>query len=1616
MAEDAGTAGENERGRRRGVSRRAILKGSTIAGVAGANAGLLADLVGAVQSPVSVENEQTGAEPSEWGSEYDPSIVGYTPDLSVLPGQSVRFKVKTTSTNWRIRIYRLGYYNERGARHMIDLTPTLRNQPEPQVQASTRLVDCGNWQVNATWTVPTNAVSGVYYALFERRDGGGSNHTLFVVRSNNPADVLVQTSDATWHAYNMYGGASLYFGIGDAPFNSQRATKVSYNRPLADITEKESEFFGTEYALVRWLERNGYHVNYCTQLDTHNDAAMLLRHKVFISSGHDEYWTGAQRANVTAARDAKVNLIFFSGNEVFWRTRMEPSIDGSNTPNRTLVCYKETLSDAKVDPSSEWTGTWRDPRFTPPAVGGGQPENSLTGQLFRAINPVNAPDFEIEVPHDYAPLRFWRNTDVAQLDANEKVVLTESTLGYEWDEIVDNGYQPAGTVKLSRTTATANEVLIDNGSTYVRSAMTHHMSLYRAPSGALVFGAGTVQWAYGLDENHRSDPGTATDRNIQQATVNLLADMGVQPSTLQDDLVPATQSADTLPPTSQITGPAAGTALTVGVPVALTGTATDFGGGVVGAVEVSTDAGQTWHPADGTSSWNYIFVPTTVGPIEVRVRATDDSCNIQTVLTTRSYTVGQRSLPAPLFHAGMLPAAAAVTDGDAVEVGLRIQPLEDGYLTAVRFYKGEGNTGTHRANVWSATGQQLRTAVFSNETAAGWQSVPITPLEVTAGSTYVVSVHMPNGHYAATDRFFEQPFELWPLRAPANGEGGSNGLFEYGASSTFPTQSWGATNYWVDAVLSGTVAVTPEVVSVVPAADLASVSTATTVSATFNRSMNASTIVFELVGGDNEPVAGSGVYSSQQRAYTFTPTEPLDPSTVYTATVVSASDSSGGAMLAPHTWSFTTAAAAAEGTVSLWDSSATPAAFSNEPDALELGTRFTSSVGGTVTALQFYKAPGSPGPHVGHLWKADGTLLATAVYNAETASGWQQVDLPTPVSIVAGQQYIVSYFSPAGVYPITPNYFGDAATVSGVLTAPRSTGNTGSTGNGLFRYGPSAVPNGSWNASNYWADVLFVPTPVGNVPAPVVSDHSPSRDLAGVARSSAVSVTFAAAIDPATLELVLRAPGGAVVPSAVVLTPNALTATLTPNSQLAAATTYQVSVTAKSPGGAAMSSPLQWSFTTTATADGTPATLWPSDVTPAVPAAEDNDAVELGTRFTVERDGVITAVRFYKGPGNDGPHVGHLWTAGGSLLGTAQFADETASGWQQAALDVPAEVTAGSTYVVSYHAPKGRYAVASGYFAGSARNVPPLVAPASTGGAGNGLFVYGGGGFPTGTWGAASYFVDVVFQEAAAPKVIATTPAAGAVDVPASSTVSAVFNKAVSAPTVVIEVRDGGGALVGGSVAYDTATRTATFTPAASLLAGATYTVAVAASEPGGAAMTAPHLWAFTVAAPVVQPVLLSLWDDTTVPAVANSGELDSVELGVRFSTDVGGLVRGLRFYKGPGNVGTHVGTLWTDTGQLLKQATFVNETASGWQTLLFDQPVEVLPGRSYVASYHLPNGNYPYDAGYFVNREVVNGPLRAPADGVQGGNGLFVYGSGGFPNQTWGGTNYWIDVIFSPA
>lgn len=133
----------------------------------------------------------------------------------------------------------------------------------------------------------------------------------------------------------------------------------------------------------------------------------------------------------------------------------------------------------------------------------------------------------------------------------------------------------------------------------------------------------------------------------------------------------------------------------------------------------------------------------------------------------------------------------------------------------------------------------------------------------------------------------------------------------------------------------------------------------------------------------------------------------------------------------------------------------------------------------------------------------------------------------------------------------------------------------------------------------------------------------------------------------------------------------------------------------------------------------------------------------------------------------------------------------------------------------------------------------------------------------------------------------------------------------------------------------------------------------------------------------------------------------------MKFTTDVAGTVTSARFYKGAGNSGTHVASLWTATGTLLASATFTAETASGWQQVDFASPVAISANTTYVVSYHTNSGHYGQDQNYF-NSAVDRAPVHAPSSGTSGGNGVYAYsGSSTFPNNTYNASNYWVDVVF---
>jgi hypothetical protein len=266
--------------------------------------------------------------------------------------------------------------------------------------------------------------------------------------------------------------------------------------------------------------------------------------------------------------------------------------------------------------------------------------------------------------------------------------------------------------------------------------------------------------------------------------------------------------------------------------------------------------------------------------------------------------------------------------------------------------------------------------------------------------------------------------------------------------------------------------VIPAATAQAPAPGATNVATNATAAATFNEAVQAGTVSFVLKDAGNNVVPASLSYNGTTFTATLTPSAPLANSTTYTATVSGATDANGHTMTSPVTWSFTTVAGIGSTSYSIWGSSDAPTvAADSDGNSTELGVKFRSDVAGYVTGIRFYKGSANTGTHTGSLWTSTGTLLATATFTNETATGWQQVNFSTPVPIVANITYVASYHAPGGHYAGDNNYFASGGVDSGPLHA-LANGVDGP--DGVYAYAStSTFPTSTYLSSNYWVDVAF---------------------------------------------------------------------------------------------------------------------------------------------------------------------------------------------------------------------------------------------------------------------------------------------------------------------------------------------------------------------------------------------------------------------------------------------------------------------------------------------------------------------------------------------------------------
>lgn len=286
------------------------------------------------------------------------AIEGYASEMSVLPGGSIDFMVSMDPPGrFLIDVYRMGYYGGTGGRHMARLG-SFKAEPQPMpMMTIERLRECA-WEMSTTLTVPDDWPSGVYLAKLTREDAdfGVQSYISFVIKEHRETDLLCQVSDITWQSYNKWpGNDSLYQDGTPATYYTGPNVRVSFERPYAKhqqgydapLSAGSGEYLMWEHPMTYWLEKQGYDVTYCSNLDLHLDAEILKTCKVFLSVGHDEYWSRNMYDVATAARDDGMSIAFFCGNSVATEVIMyDSAVTGA--PARAFARKGPMDPDAKL--------------------------------------------------------------------------------------------------------------------------------------------------------------------------------------------------------------------------------------------------------------------------------------------------------------------------------------------------------------------------------------------------------------------------------------------------------------------------------------------------------------------------------------------------------------------------------------------------------------------------------------------------------------------------------------------------------------------------------------------------------------------------------------------------------------------------------------------------------------------------------------------------------------------------------------------------------------------------------------------------------------------------------------------------------------------------------------------------------------------------------------------------------------------------------------------------------------------------------------------------------------------------------------------------------------------
>ena len=472
------------------------------------------------KNAIQIENEKEGA--TDWQLTRvrldrrdgcrSAVIEGYCSRQSVAAGETLQIMVSTQPVEkFRLEIFRTGYYGGRGARLMKTLGP-IDGIAQPTPEPDERTMHECRWTPSVELKIPEDWPSGVYLGRLttlppENERAYWQSYVIFIVRDDARdanADILFQCSDNTWQAYNGWpykssvythpkGGQGPWADVSfDRPYGREAQFTSIVNDPLS---VGSGAYLTFEFPLAYWLEKQGYHVTYCSNSDLLSPERGL-RCKAFLSVGHDEYWDIRQYNSVVAMRDAGVNLLFLSGNSVCWVSPLKAS--GAGHANRVM------FRGGPYGGKHKWAEQRE--REHGPFPERGPDEGYLMGA--RNLDPVNGGGDWICDRPDH-----WIFADTG-MKRGERI---PGLIGWEYHgdppqdlpglEIVGKGIAWQGGVNPSPWTAT----------------------IYPGPRGNYVFNAATIFWPQGLSMppghtlpwSHGSRP-HGPDHRVQQITRNLL--------------------------------------------------------------------------------------------------------------------------------------------------------------------------------------------------------------------------------------------------------------------------------------------------------------------------------------------------------------------------------------------------------------------------------------------------------------------------------------------------------------------------------------------------------------------------------------------------------------------------------------------------------------------------------------------------------------------------------------------------------------------------------------------------------------------------------------------------------------------------------------------------------------------------------------------------------------------------------------------------------------------------------------------------------------------------------------------------------------------------------------